>query len=37
MSDVLFALLVALGGFLLLAALIVVGISLATRNYRDPD
>lgn len=37
MSDVLFALLVAGIAFAALAVLIVVGISLATRNYRDPD
>jgi hypothetical protein len=37
MSNLIFAVLVAAGGFLLLAVLIVVGISLATRDYRDPD
>lgn len=37
MSNLIFALLVAAGGFLLLVVLIVGGISLATRDFRDLD
>lgn len=37
MSNVLFALLVAAGGLLLLAVLVVGGIALATRDFQDLD
>lgn len=37
MSNLIFALLVAGGGFLLLVVLVVGGISLATRDFRDLD